>query len=210
MSSQPLPDHVVHLPPSDLLRFAACLRAKTAREAHGCCLHATVTLANEAVSHGLQSASLVVWDVKGDIHFRDHWALGLGPSTVMDPTRMQVDSRKGLVFHMRDYPENYGTPRSYPLQAVTGLLQEYAHAGNERLHWSWVQRLRGAMCRYDVQQGLLRLQPSRALKALRAYAGFTVRYAFQRLEYRLLKRLQLLQARCDEVDTRRHEIATRY
>lgn len=212
MLSHPPSRHEISLPPGYLLRVAKRLRAKSVKDAQGRCLHAAVRLAIEANSRGLRTASLLVWDLKGDADYRDHWAFGFESSTVIDVTRMQVDGRKGLVFHVGDYPASYGCPRSYPIHVLADLLHEYADADGDanRLSWFWMQRLRWIMCRYDAMHGVLCLQPIHALMAVRAYMAFTLQFALQRWKCCLHERLQLLNTRSDDIELRRCDATTRY
>jgi hypothetical protein len=98
-----------------LLRIAQALRARTPAQAKGFCYASSMEFSLAARHEGLH-ANVVVWSVRGDPDFLEHWAVLLGKDQVVDLTRQQVDGRSGVSFHVDDYPSNFVRRRVYPAQ----------------------------------------------------------------------------------------------
>jgi hypothetical protein len=96
-----------------LMRAAAALRARNLGDATGRCLALSLDFCRVARRQGVP-AELVVWSVLRDTHFRDHWAVLVGPGLVVDLTRVQVDGSREIVHALDSYPSNYRRPRTYP------------------------------------------------------------------------------------------------
>jgi hypothetical protein len=133
-------------PGKRLLRMAQALRARTPAQARGFCYASTMEFSLAARQEGLH-ADVVVWSVRGDPDFLEHWAVLLGKDQVIDLTRQQVDGRHGVSFHIDDYPANFVRRRAYPAhlflpgyQAQLSILEgpRCELSASQLCHWRWL------------------------------------------------------------------------
>jgi hypothetical protein len=144
-----------------LLRIAQALRARTPAQAKGFCYASTMEFSLAARQEGLH-ADVVVWSVRDDPDFLEHWAVLLGKDQVVDLTRQQVDGRNGVSFHVDDYPANFVRRRVYPAQLfLPGYEAQLSVMEGPRsqlsvaqlCHWRWL------MLRHDCLTNPLRRLP---------------------------------------------------
>jgi hypothetical protein len=142
-----------------LARIAQALRARTAAQAKGHCFSSSMEFCLAARNENV-NAELVVWSVKGDPDFLEHWAVKLSKDQIVDLTRMQVDGRSGVHFALDDYPANFVRRRIYPahlfLPAYEAQLAQ--EEGPRRqlslaqlLHWRWQMLLHDCRAGQDLQ-----------------------------------------------------------
>jgi hypothetical protein len=152
---------VLGAPGKRLLRIAQALRARTPAQAKGFCYASTMEFSLAARQEGLH-ADVVVWSVRDDAEFLEHWAVLLGKDQVVDLTRQQVDGRHGVSFHVDDYPANFVRRRIYPaalflpgyeaqLSTLEGPRSQLSVA--QLCHWRWL------MLRHDCRGNPLRRLP---------------------------------------------------
>jgi hypothetical protein len=129
-----------------LLRIAQALRARTPAQAKGFCYASTMEFSLAARHEGLHT-DVVVWSVRDDPDFLEHWAVLLGKDQVVDLTRQQVDGRNGVSFHVDDYPANFVRRRAYPAQlflpGYEAQLSTLERARGQQsvgqvCHWRWL------------------------------------------------------------------------
>ncbi len=152
---------VLGAPGKRLLRIAQALRARTAAQAKGFCFASTMEFSLAARQEGLH-ADVVVWSVRDDPDFLEHWAVLFGKDQVVDLTRLQVDGRHGVSFHVDDYPANFVRRRVYPAQLfLPGYEAQLSVLEGPRsqlsvaqlCHWRWL------MLRHDCRGNPLRRLP---------------------------------------------------
>jgi hypothetical protein len=93
---------------------------------------------------------LVVWSVVRDAHFRDHWAVLVGPGLVIDLTRVQVDGSREIVHAMDSYPSNYRRPRTYPAALLLPTCELRPGAVSGPLPLGVHQVMRRLMLQHDL------------------------------------------------------------
>ena len=139
-----------------LLKFARKHRFSSAVSSHGVCFHATVQLGERAAALGLENeVRFLHWRVRGDVHFREHWALSFRSTQVLDLTAVQVDGQCDPLRRKTDYPARFGAPRDYPLGLVLRHVSKVAPQAEQRLPMHLLWRVHRSMVAYDLRRASL-------------------------------------------------------
>lgn len=139
-----------------LLKFARKNRFCSAAQSHGVCFHATLQLGERAASLGLENeVRFLHWRVRGDAHFREHWALSFRSTQVLDLTSVQVDGHSNPLRRRTDYPLRFGLPREYPLALVLRHVDKVPSQNEERLRATLLWRVQRSMVIYDLRRASL-------------------------------------------------------
>jgi hypothetical protein len=133
------------------MRAATALRARNLTDATGRCLALSLDFCRVARRQGVP-AELVVWSVVRDKHFRDHWAVLVGPGLVIDLTRVQVDGSREVVHPLDSYPSNYRRPRAYPAALLLPPCEIPQGAPTGALPLGVHQVMRRLMLQHDLAQ----------------------------------------------------------
>jgi len=128
--------------------LSQCLRS--AHEARGVCLWASVELAAKADVLGLtEQVQLLRWRLKGDPEFVEHWALKVSASDVLDLTAVQVDGNPTPWRSIDSYPHHFGKPSQYPIHLVLPYARADMEDGRIARHELW--RLHRALAKYELR-----------------------------------------------------------
>ncbi len=123
----------------------------------GLCLHASVALARRAVAQGQGGeVRFVRWRVRGDPAFREHWAVALDETRVLDLTSVQVDGSVRVLRQVAAYPPEYTACRFYPPQLVLDALPSSLTDGPDRYPRRVIWRLQGQVALFDIRHSLAR------------------------------------------------------
>ena len=165
-------------------------------QAQGTCLTMSLELCMLAEEYGIP-VELVMWPVKGDPAFCDHWAVRINPLQVIDLTCIQVDGRlsSNVVFDIADYPANYKAHRTYN---IGPLLKEYSFFKSTytaKLPPVMIKNIRNLMLKQDISNvNHFRNFPG-VTSALLSYLRFRLFFYLSELEERLLRRRDALKSR---------------
>jgi hypothetical protein len=183
-----------------LLALARPMRACTLEAAHGRCLVLSLYLAERAQATLGVELELVRWRVRGDPHFRDHWAVWVNEQTVIDLTRVQVDGQTQLAGPAGAYPQNYVDMRRYPARLLLIDLHSEVHARPSGV--LPCMHLRGFARRilmHDLRVAWAQRRFMAGWSAVRAWHQFNlwltlreIRRSLQKRAQRLTQRLQAL------------------
>ena len=172
-----------------LITAAKKLRATTVEQAQGTCLTMSLEFCLLAKEYGIP-VELVMWPVKNEPVFCDHWAVRINNTQVIDLTRIQVENKRTaeVVFNITDYPPNYLAPRFYK---TIPLLDEYAackedHAG--KLPAVLIKNLRSLMLKQDLNNLNHFKNFSGLTTVLISYFRFRFYFYLSQLEGRLHER----------------------
>ena len=144
-----------------LLKFARKHRLSSARAAHGACFHAAVQLAERARELGLEEKlRFLHWRVRGDEHFREHWALSFRSDHVLDATAVQVDGNAEPLRKKVAYPSHFGAPRDYPLNLILRHVAKCQLGDLQRVPAGLVWRVHLSMLVYDLRRSSTRWTPA--------------------------------------------------
>jgi len=179
-----------------LIKSAKKLRATTVKEAEGTCLTTSLEFCVLAKEYDIP-VELVMWPVKDEPVFCDHWAVRINQTQVIDLTRIQVDNKLSseVLFDITNYPKNYLVPRFYK----TGpLVDEYlffknTYSGN--LPPALVKNIRGIMLKQDLNGFNHFKNYSGITSALFSYAKFRLYLYLSQLEERLRLRRDAIKRR---------------
>lgn len=186
------------------LRKAREMRMVDVALASGRCLALTLALCDFAKRAGIRT-ELVVWHVKGDPDFCDHWALGIGDSCVIDLTRVQVDGQHDLVWNLSDYPSHFLNPRCYPDDLIQGDecgsgTLDALESTELRLNALFCTSLRRSMLRHDLSASLAQLSVMGLLGAWYRFGIFNITFWLQRLQASMVcRKHKLWQDECTTV-----------
>ena len=181
----------VQIQMSCLMTMAAMLRAKTLDEAHGRCFSLSLDLCAQATQQDIP-VDLIVWQIAHDKQFLEHWAVLIEKSKVIDLSRVQIDDKKGLVFDIDDYPENFHSPRIYPSSLFLSQYVMNRSEENDRLASRFFWKSRMALCRYDIVLAIRSSKISQMFDAICALAKFCMLHPLNSLLRRLEGRKQKL------------------
>lgn len=130
----------------------ACVSAETSQ---GLCLHASLELARKGETLGLcERLQFVRWRVRGDRTFREHWAIALDQSQVLDLTSAQVDGSVRPLRALESYPSNYTARRFYPLPVVLDAMKAVVYQGGTRYPRAAIWRVQRSLAAFDMRQAL--------------------------------------------------------
>jgi hypothetical protein len=185
---------------ASLERFAAVRARPTLWLAQGTCLHATMELAAEARRLGLgRCVSVVRWRVQGDPAFLEHWALALENGQALDTTAIQVDGNPRPLRRLDEYPANYRSPRHYPLEVVSDVIDVRSLSADHRYPLRQIWRLHCRLFWHDARTAVLSAAPRALMEAIVAVVrcGFVLSLGYmiesasagaESLERRILSR----------------------
>jgi hypothetical protein len=179
-----------------LTRIAHSLRARTRAQAQGRCMTTALAFCHAALQENV-AAEVVVWAVKGDPDFLDHWAVLLGHHRVVDLTRMQVDGRTDLSYTLEDYPANFARRRVYPAQIFMPIFEAHLRdADKQSTHFSFAQlsKLRWLMLKHDRQGGSSGVHIARVAHSAASWLKLVLVGAVRTLSQGLDQRRDHLQA----------------
>jgi hypothetical protein len=177
-----------------LMRAANALRARNLADASGRCLALALDFSRIARCQGV-AAELVVWSVRHDRQFRDHWAVSLGSGLVIDLTRVQVDGSCEMLHGLDSYPPNYRRPRSYPAALLLPPCEAPQGSPSGPLALGVHQTLRRLMLLHDLAQARSLSDAWRVGHSALSWARSAVVCAVLGLEQRLVQRHTELHAR---------------
>lgn len=183
-------------PQEKLIKAAKKLRATTIGQAQGRCLTMSLEFCLLARKYNIP-VELVMWSIKNDPVFCDHWAVRINQTQVIDLTRIQVDSKLSseVLFDITDYPSNYQIPRFYETAL---LLEEYIffkNANSEKLPPTLIKNIRNLMLKQDLASVNHFKNFSGMTTALLSYAKFRLFLYLSQLEERLHQRRDALRSR---------------
>jgi hypothetical protein len=138
---------------------------------------------------------LIRWEVKDDVHYCEHWAVGISDSEVIDLTRVQVDGNTEVLHQISSYPANYTQMKQYPVSVV---LQPGRASKDQpdtmRPKWAPI-KMRWTMLRYDLASTPLRLKRQVLGKGIIELTRFTCWLLANALLHRLEMRQKMLDNR---------------
>jgi hypothetical protein len=151
----------------ELDRYAVAGHYGSVPESSGLCLHAALTLGQEARRLGLDGqVAFVRWGVCRDMNFLEHWALVRDSCTVLDMTAVQVDGNPYPLRRLESYPANYVRRRQYPAAIVLDVMErhvpERGRQFSRRLLWALHRRL----FRHDAGKALRACSPLALIDAV--------------------------------------------
>lgn len=172
-----------------LISSAKRMRARTIEQAQGTCLTMSLDLCILAAEYDIP-VQLVMWPLKNEPVFCDHWAVKINDNQVLDLTRIQVDSKRSseVIFSIDDYPDNYLTPRFY---STAPLIQEYTifkDTHNEQLPPELIKNLRILMLKQDLNSINHFKNFSGIASALKSYFKFRLYFYLAQLTERMHRR----------------------
>lgn len=174
-----------------LLSYAYSIHADTRAEAEGRCLGAALDVAAFARHLGF-APRLVMWRVRGDQAYRDHWAVAVQPELVVDPTRVQVDGMTDVLHAAGSYPANYDPPRWYAYAQVAPEIMGTTRSGR-RFSGSFMWTLRWRVFKHEWRLARETKDCSHLRFALIMLWHFGTRYPVHHLRKSLESRLQRMQ-----------------
>ncbi len=174
---------------SRLIAAAKKMRATSMKQAHGACLTMSLEFCLLAQQHGL-TVYLVMWRVKDDPHFSDHWAVQVNPTQVVDLTRIQINPKPSteVVFDVLDYPDNFSAPHFYLTAPLLNEYLSFKDVKTDKLPPVLIKNLRTIMLRQDFYHANHFENFSGFIPAIFAYLKFRVTFAVTQFEDRLQKR----------------------
>lgn len=186
-------DTVQRVSVSRLLAHAKRYQIVDAEVAEGVCLIKSLELCQTAQDMGIP-VQLVMWPIRNDAKFLDHWAVRVNQHQVIDLTYIQIDKRETdrIVFGLTDYPANFQAPRFYnpaPLLGHYRFAQATQQASNGA---EFFIALRAEMLRQDLARARGVADAPQALVAVGTYIKFRLYFALARLQKRLHARHQKL------------------
>lgn len=173
-----------------LIAIAKTLRATTKQQAHGTCLTMSLEFCYHVKKLNI-STSLVMWHVKGDPLFYDHWAVRINQTQVVDLTRIQIEPTltSKVVFDLSDYPSNFSQPRFYITEPLLAEYLDFKMTYSEKLPPILIKNLRSLMLKQDLYDANHFKNFSGIRAALFSYLKFRFTFWLSQLEERLQKRL---------------------
>jgi len=179
-----------------LIAVAKKNRVTTVQQAQGTCLTMSLEICQLAEEYNIP-VELVMWPVKNDPAFCDHWAVRINPTQVIDLTRIQVDGKAStnVIFDIADYPTNY---KAYRLYNTTSLLKEYRFfksTYNQKLPPVLIKNIRNLMLKQDIGNVNHFKNLSGVTTAVLVYLRFRLFFYFSQLEEKLLRRRDELKNR---------------
>lgn len=182
--------------PDKLIKAAKRYRATTIEQARGTCL--TMSLEFCLLARECEiPVELVMWPIKNEPVFCDHWAVRINPGQVIDLTRIQVDNKlsSNVLFDISDYPDNFQIPRFYK---TSPLLDEYLSFKNTysgKLPSALIKNIRSLMLRQDLDAVNHFRNLSGAATALLSYMRFRLHLYLSELEEKLHQRRDAIERR---------------
>ncbi len=181
--------HFKQLTLSQLIVAAQKMRATTLEEARGTCLATSLDFCQLAQQVGVP-VQLVMWPIKNEPVFCDHWAVRISQTQVIDLTWIQIDATMTaeVVFKLTDYPANFQVPRFYQ---TAPLLKEYtAHmtTAADKLSPTLIKKLRWLMLRQDLDSVNHFEKYVGIFSALKSYCKFRIYFFLNELKEKLEKR----------------------
>ncbi len=176
--------------PIGLQALARALRAEVLEEANGQCLARSLDLASGCYALGVD-ARLIHWHVYGDALYQDHWAVAVGETLVLDPTRIQVDGSRHVAHLVSSYPANYSKPSLYQLAQVLPPETSYAPIGR-RFSAAFMWTFRWNILKMDMHRAWFDRNGRQAREAVACFFRFAWWYPLQNARKRLESRYQSL------------------
>jgi hypothetical protein len=193
-----MPDTAVLIPHA-LSKLARHMAATSRADAEGYCLGLTLDFASRAQQDLQMDLHLVHWHLKGDPHYRDHWAIWLDEDRIIDLTRAQVDGSRRWACSPRDYPAHYAQARTYPASVLMRGLPHDLFAKGTRLPDAALRTLWNNMLRFDLGMSWRAGSISGLLAAVQEHFAFQVWLTQRRWGEALQARSRLLQLRLRSV-----------
>lgn len=117
------------------------------------CFHAALQLGAHAAELGLaDEVSFVHWRVRGDPHFREHWALSFRAGHVLDVTAVQVDGNCNPLRKKDAYPPHFGVACDYPLRLILRHVPAGGQGDGMRVPAGLIRRVHRSMIAYDLRR----------------------------------------------------------
>ena len=172
-----------------LIKHGQRMRATSLEKARGTCLTMSLEFCVLAKKHNIP-VKLVMWRVKNDPTFADHWAVLINPKQVVDLTRIQVDEKThaNIIFDISNYPKNFSEPRFY---STSALLDEYLRFKNKRdkkLPAILVKNLRDLMLIQDLDDANHFKNFKGIVPTIISYLKFRLTFWLSQFEEKLQKR----------------------
>ena len=172
-----------------LIKHGQRMRVTTLKKARGTCLTMSLEFCVLAKKYNIP-AKLVMWRVKNDPAFVDHWAVLINPHQVVDLTRIQVDEKihASIIFDISNYPKNFSEPRFY---STSALLDEYLRFKNnhdKKLPAILVKNLRNLMLKQDLDDANHFENFKGIVPTIISYLKFRVTFWLAQLQEKLQKR----------------------
>jgi len=181
------PSHAIAY--AKLIAAAKKMRAKTVEQAHGTCLTMSLEFCIIAQQHNIP-VFLVMWPVRHDPSFSDHWAVCINNSDVIDLTRIQIDPKPSadVIFKIESYPHNFSVPRFYLTKPLVDEYLSFKSSHLGKLPPILIKNLRNLMLQQDLSNANHFKNFSGIWSALWSYLKFRVSFGLSQFHDKLQKR----------------------
>ena len=181
------PSHAIAY--AKLIAAAKKMRAKTVEQAHGTWLTMSLEFCIIAQQHNIP-VFLVMWPVKHDPSFSDHWAVCINNSDVIDLTRIQIDPKPSadVIFKIESYPHNFSVPRFYLTKPLVDEYLSFKSSHLGKLPPILIKNLRNLMLQQDLSNANHFKNFSGIWSALWSYLKFRVSFGLSQFHDKLQKR----------------------
>jgi len=178
---------------SKLIALAKKMRATSITEANGTCLVSSLEFCIIANKLNIP-ATLVMWHVKRDPTYCDHWAVSIEQNQIIDLTRIQIDSKltSNVVFSLNNYPDNFSKPRFYETALLLDEYLNFKEIYSDQLPPLLIRNLRYLMLKQDLSNANKVANFSSMAFILLSYSKFRITFGISGLHERLQKKLKKL------------------